>query len=310
MADLKVTQLSDLGAMPATNDLIMVVDVSDTGMSAGGTNKKVTANYLGRSSGAVLYAQDGKALTLPASGTAAMLGSNTFVAGQAITPPAPLIAVPLSITMPTNAGTVYAALTLYNYDNGADSGPRLSILNNTNASTPASGCFNIRNMNNSNRFFWVDAAGLFRIHNAMPTYATDTAGSVVGDQTSSLAAKTIGETLSNLDAVWERIQDGAQAVRRFVYNSGAYNDQEFEGVVVDYAPAYGKDRDEEFPDGKALNEVTIIGDLLRAMADLVTRVLLLEGIALDSETPIGELTAAQRDALASLGGSLLARYGA
>ncbi len=55
MADLKVTQLSDLGAAPASNDLFMVVDVSDTTMSAAGTNKKVTGQYVSSMAGSVLY---------------------------------------------------------------------------------------------------------------------------------------------------------------------------------------------------------------------------------------------------------------
>lgn len=306
MADLKVTQLSDLAAMPATNDLLMVVDVSDTSMSAGGTNKKVTANYLGLTSGAVIYAQDGKALTLPASGTVATRqAANTFTAAQTISP-----AAGIALTINPVAAGVNGVLTISAVDNGSNPGPILYIANNNNASTPAAGALRLAQGNGTSRYIWPDATGLIRVHTAAPTNALDTAGSVIGDQTSSLAAKTIQEGMASLETVWERIQDGAQAVRRFVYNSGAYNGQEFEGVVVDYAPEYGKDRDEEFPAGKALNEVTIVGDLLRAVADLATRVLLLEGIALDSETPIGELTAAQRDALASLGGSLLARYGA
>lgn len=46
MATRKTSQLTELAAAPANNDLVMVVDVSDTTMSASGTNKKVTITNL------------------------------------------------------------------------------------------------------------------------------------------------------------------------------------------------------------------------------------------------------------------------
>lgn len=69
---------------------------------------------------------------------------------------------------------------------------------------------------------------------------------------------------------------GLWAVRGFTYKSGAFQGARFEGVVVDYAPAYGMDRDTEHPAGKSLNEVNILGDLLRAVAYLTERVTALE----------------------------------
>ena len=46
MATRKTSQLTELNAAPANNDLVMVVDVSDTTMSSSGTNKKVTITNL------------------------------------------------------------------------------------------------------------------------------------------------------------------------------------------------------------------------------------------------------------------------
>lgn len=42
MANKKITSLTALGVAPATNDLIPIVDISDTTDSAGGTTKKIT----------------------------------------------------------------------------------------------------------------------------------------------------------------------------------------------------------------------------------------------------------------------------
>lgn len=72
------------------------------------------------------------------------------------------------------------------------------------------------------------------------------------DAASCLSSKDIvGDPLS-IDAVLASVQRGAEAVRRFTYKSGAYNGEEFSGIVTDYAPRYGMDRDEKRPAGRSL----------------------------------------------------------
>lgn len=161
-------------------------------------------------------------------------------------------------------------------DFGASAGPRIQIGRNSNASTPSAGHFLLRNLNNSAYRIWPDGSGNLRIGTTDPSYANDTAGTVVGTQTSMAAAKDIMPGLSAIDDVATRIRAGADAVRKFAYKSGAYNRQMFEGVVVDEAPEYGMDRDDDHPAGKSLNEIQIIGDLLRMVADLAQRVAELE----------------------------------
>ena len=52
MADAKITSLAALAADPANNDMFVIVDVSDTSMASTGTDKKLAASYLMKSSGA------------------------------------------------------------------------------------------------------------------------------------------------------------------------------------------------------------------------------------------------------------------
>lgn len=47
MANTKISALGALGAAPASNDLIPIVDVSDTSQGAGGTTKTITVANLG-----------------------------------------------------------------------------------------------------------------------------------------------------------------------------------------------------------------------------------------------------------------------
>lgn len=53
MADSKISALTALSAAPASGDYFVIVDVSDTTMSASGTNKKLAASYLLNAAGTV-----------------------------------------------------------------------------------------------------------------------------------------------------------------------------------------------------------------------------------------------------------------
>jgi len=55
------------------------------------------------------------------------------------------------------------------------------------------------------------------------------------------------------------------------------NGEYFEGVIVEYAPRYGMDMDATHEAGRSLNNVTVIGDLLRAVDFLVAQNAELQG---------------------------------
>jgi hypothetical protein len=165
---------------------------------------------------------------------------------------------------------------LYATDGGAGTGCYFVAERNNNASTPAAGFLQRQNKNGTDYYEWVDAAGNVRVHTGAPISTADTSGTVVGTQTSSLDAKQIHGAPLAIDEVLAAIHLGAAAVRRFTYRSGAYNNEEFSGLVTDWAPRYGMDRDAEHPAGKSLNLITVIGDLLMAVANLTERVKELE----------------------------------
>ncbi len=77
MADLKITQLAQLNAIPAANDVIPIVDVSDTSMAASGTTKKIAANRI--------VATDGNAAVVTGGGTVALGGNSLTVTGGNVT---------------------------------------------------------------------------------------------------------------------------------------------------------------------------------------------------------------------------------
>lgn len=257
MANVTINDFVDLGSGVAAGDYVPVWDAS-----AGATRKVTRAIFMGGVlTGGGTVETGGYTLTVPGTGTVALRGAlNTFSVKQTFSPP---------------AGD--AAIDCTGGDLGANGGRHIVLGRNNNASTPAAGHIRIARMSGTVHFIWPDNSGNLRIHTAEPTNANDTAGTVVGAQTSSLDAKRLIGGESSIEEVLDAVRAGAQAVRRFVYKSGSFGMEEFEGVVVDFAPRYGMDRDGEHPAGKSLNEIRVIGDLLRAVAYLADKVAALEG---------------------------------
>lgn len=79
----KITSLTSLGATPADNDVVPIVDVSDTSQAATGTAKKLTAVYFAKTDGSATTVTGGGTIslggytvTVPSTGTVAMDGHN------------------------------------------------------------------------------------------------------------------------------------------------------------------------------------------------------------------------------------------
>lgn len=287
-------------AAPAADDYIPIWDVS------GNAAKKALRSAL---VGAVLtgggaIATGGYTLTVPATGTVALLDTaQTFTAPQTVAPSglsgSALIANMQTGTSGYGLQIQYNAvdafriaavaaenslnLTERNLGNNVI-GSWINIGRNSNAGTegPAAGTLRLRDANGIARHVWADTSGNLRIHTAAPTGSSgsptvaDTAGTVIGTQTSSRDAKNIVGGRASIDEVLAAVRQGAAAVQRFAYKNGAFGNEEFEGVIVDDAPRYGMDRDAAHPGGKSLAVVTVVGDLLRAVGYLTERVQRLE----------------------------------
>lgn len=266
--------VNDLAALTgvASGDYALLWDVS-----ASGTRKATIANII-----AVLLAQ-----------------TNTFTATQTVTPTTTTNGVVINSPAGTTSGVpivvqingVNAArfiatdtvTNLYadnrNLGNNTQ-GPTLTAGRNTNAGAegPAPGVVNLFRANGSPTFLWFDNSALLRLNSAAPTGSSGTptvditAGTVVGTQTSSLDSKNIlGDVGAPEEALWA-IAEAAKMLKRFEYKNGAFAGEQFEGVVTDYSPRYGMDRDAEHPFGKSLNEIQLLGDLIRAVALIAEKV--------------------------------------
>ena len=301
MADTKIAALGSLAAQPASNDLLAIVDVSDTTQAASGSTKKIAAAYFAQTAGSVALltgggtiALGGYTLTVPATGTVALLATaNTFTTQQVIAPSSTgayglVIQMPASTTLDClyiqynggyrcgfNQRAAVSQVLLNAVDLGNTvAGPSCVVGNNTNATVPSAGTLALYNRSTTGYFVWADASGNIRVNTSAPaSAANDTAGTIIGTQTSMAAAKNIAEALPNptdaLLGVWRAAKSG---LRAWSYKSGGYNGEFFpNGIVTDLAPRYGMDRDAEHPAGKSLNIPVAIGDLMAAVAVIMEK---------------------------------------
>lgn len=241
MADIRIDQLTSI--TPASADSIPVWDSS--------------ASLTGRFTVADLT-------TLLQSTFATQAGGNTFTGTQNIT------------------GNVIVSGVLQGLSTDGGSGEviTLSAGGNNNASTPHPGLLVTSRVSGAAARLYCDNSGIWRTRLTAVNNSNYATGDVVGAQTSSLDSKDLtGEPVSGADALASIVQAAQEAIKRFVYKPATgydddgnesvgdrpYNGEEFSGIVVDFAPRYGMDRDDEHPHGKSLNTINAIGDLMLAV---------------------------------------------
>lgn len=167
------------------------------------------------------------------------------------------------------------SLYLQSYDNGANEGSFVALERNSNASTPAAGHVVMQNRASTYYYLWPDSTGNIRIAGGtVPTNANDAAGTVVGTQTSSLDSKQVLGEFKDYDGALDAILNAP--LYDFTYKSGAFNGEKFTGIITDYSPTFGMDKDEAHPAGRSLNEITGFGYTVAAFKALEKRIRQLE----------------------------------
>lgn len=164
---------------------------------------------------------------------------------------------------------------MYATDGGAGTGCYLVLERNNNASTPAAGFVQIEDRGGTDYYVHPDDSGILRIHTAAPIHGVDTTGTVVGSQSSSLDSKDVLGEFVDYDGALAAIL--ATPLHDFTYKSGAYNGERFTGIITNYAPVFGMDRDADHPDGKSLNTINGLGYTVAAFKALTRRIEELEG---------------------------------
>lgn len=154
---------------------------------------------------------------------------------------------------------------------GANTGNMLSVGRNTSGSGAAGTVgFQTRTAANG-RAVWVDDSGNLRIHTAPPTEdnttVADTAGTVVGTQTSTRATKRLIRRVRDVGASLRLIAE--TPLYRFNYRTQD-RDTRFLGIMADESPAF------VMHGGQSFNPVSAFGHTAAAVKALLRRVESLE----------------------------------
>lgn len=214
MSNVTINGLSVTISSPASNDLIGV-------WSTGGSNygKATIANILALAvTGGGVVATGGFTLTVPATGTAALLATaQTFTKTQTIAPsstsdggfainmPASSGASAMGINYNGNARIAIteqassSAIVMADDDLGNGVvGCGLYLGRNTNGTGPAAGFVRYTNRGGTALYTWIDSSGNFRIGSSAPTNANDATGNAVLTS-ANLAAANVWTTTQNFN---------------------------------------------------------------------------------------------------------------
>lgn len=186
----------------------------------------------------------------------------TFNAGI-VSNPTGIGVVGINITQPV--GFTVGGVVVNNVNNGSSFGPFIVIGRNNNGTTPAAGFLRMRGKTGNDNDVWVDSSatpGVIRVGNSTTT-TNDTAGSVVGAQTSWVEFKEDIE-------VWDEPQqalDAILAARLFHYHlKGDETKRQYSGLIIheeDRGAWYSEnDGEHQVP---ALNERNLFGYLIGAI---------------------------------------------
>ena len=162
-------------------------------------------------------------------------------------------------------------LSLPSFNNGSSFGCRFYLGRNSNGSTPSGGIILMEASNGTFYPLFFDTSGNLRTDtagNVQPTSVTS--GTVVGTQSSSLDSKDVLEEFTDYDGALAAIL--AAPLYDFTYKNGRFGGQKFTGIITDYSPTFGMDRDDAHPAGKSLNEVTAFGYTAAAFKALTRRI--------------------------------------
>ncbi len=154
---------------------------------------------------------------------------------------------------------------------GAVTGPTFRIGIN-NSGSHSAGNINFLSIGAVNNYVWVDnsaSPGVMRISTSRPEEdgtPSDTSGTVVGSQTSTLDTKLLiapfVDTAHALDVV------SRAPLWRFRYKGGSYNGTEFVGVMSNTTPEVMMDPSPTHPEGQSFSPVSAFGYAAAAIAEL------------------------------------------
>jgi hypothetical protein len=154
-------------------------------------------------------------------------------------------------------------LSFLGFDNGTGGGPIILVGPNANASTPTPGQVIMTQANGTNASIYPDNSAVWRTFAGGVNNGNFASGTVIGAQTSRLAAKTVlGAGIAPAAALSKLLET---PVIEFEYKNGGYNGSRFQGIVADWSPEFAMD------EGRVFSPVSAFGYTVQSIKELTRR---------------------------------------
>jgi hypothetical protein len=151
-----------------------------------------------------------------------------------------------------------------------NAGPVITLGRNTNATNTGAGSINFQSKAGTAGYVWQDNAGNMRIHTASPSNANDTAGTVIGTQTSTRDTKQDITEYTDYAAALQAVVQAPLHTFKYTKEVNGY------GTTSPLAKAHiGFIADEvsgEFMQGNSIDQVSVNGLLMASIKELNNQV--------------------------------------
>lgn len=145
-------------------------------------------------------------------------------------------------------------------------GPIITLGRNTNATNSGAGSINFLDKGGLNGYVWQDAAGNMRINNATPTTLNDTAGIVIGAQTSERSTKQDIEDYTDYSSALSLIVNAPLHTFRYIREVSGYGpDSPLAKAHIGYI---ADEVDPIFMSGNVIDQVSVNGLLMASIKEL------------------------------------------
>ncbi len=149
-------------------------------------------------------------------------------------------------------------------------GPVLTLGRNTNATNAGAGSINFLKKDGTSGYVWQDAAGNMRINTSAPITTNDTAGTVIGAQTSTRNTKQDITDYTDYDAALSMVTNAPLHKFRYINEVNGYgSDSPLAKTRIGFI---ADEVDPAFMVGNVIDQVSVNGILMASIKDLDLKV--------------------------------------
>ena len=150
-------------------------------------------------------------------------------------------------------------------------GPIITLGRNTNATNAGAGSINFLNSAGTAGYVWQDAGGNIRINTSAPTTANDTAGTVVGSQTSTRDTKQDIKDYTDYGSALSMVLDAPLHTFRYIKEVNGYGtDSPLAKTRIGYI---ADEVDPAFMVGNVIDQVSVNGILMASIKEMNLKII-------------------------------------